>query len=745
MTPRTSTPPAWAITEPHWQPERNDRWESLFTVANGYLGARGFPEEPFDAGPSTPTILVAGLFDPGPDGIPELAPVANVLSAEIDLDGGPLRMAPGRVNSYERVLDMKRGLLRRAFVYRHRGRSTRLEFERFASLANCHLLGQSITITPLDWRGRAAVRFWMGGPGGGPAGRHLSAIHSSHVARDRILLAAQTTGTKTRVAHACRCRSWVRQAAPPQPKHVGEGSRLGLAYEAVLECSQRAVFQRLAATYTSRDPETTSVERCCLEDVRGLDGAAYGVRRRRHVRRWAGRWRRADVAIDGPRDDQQAVRFAVFHLVQACPPRDATVSVAAKGLTGPGYRGHVFWDTELFMLPHFIWTHPGSAHRLLDYRRHTLPGARRKALANGYQGAMFPWESADTGDETCPPYVPGPDGKPVRVLTGELQHHITADIVYACRQYVRATGDDHFRERQLLVLAVETARFWASRVRYNRREGRYEIRDVIGPDEYHVHVDNNAYTNFLAAWNLRLAAEEVARMRAAHPRSRLLRELRIGEGEPERWRGIAAAMFLPVERDGGLWEQHAGFFKLPRRDPGALRRRIAAKTGNEQARIFNRCQVLKQPDVLMLMALFPRRFSRRVRRRNWDCYEPRTDHGSSLSPSVHSIVASDLALKGKAYEYFRRSAFIDLHDTMGNTAAGLHCASLGGTWQAVVRGFLGLQPGEEGPSVRPSLPAAWKAVRTQVMYRKRWYAIEAGAGRASFRPVSDGPAPPPRP
>jgi len=737
MMAKAPKPPAWVLDESTWQPERNAVWESLFTVANGYLGIRGFPEEPFNAGPTRRGIYLAGVFDPDTDGIPELVNVTDFMAADILLANSPVRMSPDRVGEYRRTLDLKRGTLTRSFIYLHQGRRTRLEFERFASLANPHLAGQSITITPLDWSGHLSVRLWVNSRVRNAAARHLQLVHVRHVARDRILLATRTRRTHIRIGHACRCHCWVRQAAPPAPRHIGSGHRLGFRYDTRLECGQRAVFDRLTSTYTTRDPETTSVERCCLEDVHGLDGASYGVHRRRHVRRWATRWKRADIVIDGPQDDQRAVRLAIFHLIQACPPRGPDVSIAAKGLTGEGYRGHVFWDTEIFMLPLFIRTAPAAARRLLQYRCHMLDGARRKALANGYCGAMFPWESADTGDETCPPYVPDPKtGKPVRVLTGELQHHISADIVHGAWRYVQATGDTRFRERGLLALAVETARFWARRATLNRREGRYEIRDVIGPDEYHEHVDNNAFTNFMAAWNLRLAAEEVGRMRTVHPRGRLLRKLNVTDSEIVRWRRIAERMFLPVERQSGLWEQHAGFFKLQRRDPWGLSALASKDTEEARMRKVRRAQVLKQADVIALMVLFPRCFSRQVKRRNWDYYEPMTTHDSSLSAGMHSIAASDLGLPGKAYRYFRTSAFIDLDNTMGNTDTGLHCAAMGGTWQAVVRGFLGLDLSAEQPKPRPRLPGAWKRVSLSLQHAGKWYRIDADSTGARACPLS---------
>jgi trehalose/maltose hydrolase-like predicted phosphorylase len=734
MATRT-TPADWTLEESPFQPERNRAWESLGALANGYIGLRAFPEEPFDAGPSTPGVFVAGVFNPGADAVPELVNATNILAVDIVLDGEPLRLAPDRIDEYRRTLDMKRALLEREIVYRADGGAVRVAFERFASIANHHLVGQSLTLTPLDWRGQATVRLWLDPDVTNRDKAHLECLHAGHMGRTRMLLVTRTTGTHTRIGHACRASAWVRQASPPKPRHVKDGNRVGLEYRVHLECGQRAAFDRLVATYTSRDPETTSVERCCLADLRGADAGAYGVHRRRHVRRWRRRWRRADINIDGPEDDQRAIRFAIFHLLASCPPRDPTVSIPAKGLTGEGYRGHVFWDTEVFMLPMLEWTAPRAARRLLEYRLHTLDGARRKARATGYQGAMFAWESTDTGDETCPTHVRDPrTGETIRVLTGELQHHITADVFHAAWRYTRVTDDNIFRERQLLVLAVETARFWAGRAVYNVDEERYEIRHVIGPDEYHEDVHNNAYTNLLAAWNLRTAADQVDRMRRVHRRSHLLRHFEVAEEEVGHWRRVADGLDCSVDRDG-LIEQFDGFFDLKEADPARLS--VVGYEGSEKERMkaIHASQILKQADVLMLPVLLPGLLPKRVLRRNWDVYEPRTTHDSSLSPSVHSIVASDLGLRGKAYEYFRRSAGIDLHDRMRNSDQGLHLAAMGGTWQAVMRGFLGLTFDGPKPEVFRRLPAAWKRLATHVRHRRQWYAVEVTHEEARVRPV----------
>lgn len=746
MAPAATSSPTWNVEETPWEPARNLVWESRFTAANGYLGIRGYPEEPFDAGPTCPEVYVSGVFNTADEhaditgGIPELAVVTDFLAADVLLEGKPMRMAPDRVREYSRRLDLRRGLLTRSFVYTEDGRSTRLVFERFADMANPHLAGQSVEVTPLDWSGDVAVRLWLDWAGDERRRNHLRFLHARHMGRDRLLAVTQTSESRIRIGHACRASAWIQQTAPIKPRHLKAEGRLGFGYETHLECNQRSVFDRIVSTYTSRDPETTSVERCCLEDVRALTGGTYGVHRRRHVRTWRRGWKRFDLAIDGPKDDQRALRFAIFHLVQACPQRDASVSIAAKGLTGPGYRGHVFWDTEVFMVPFFVATRPRAARRLLHYRVLTLDGAGRKAAAAGYNGAMFAWESTDTGDETCPPYVPDPKtGEPVRVLTGELQHHIVADIPLAAWRYVMATGDTAFRERQLLMLAVETARFWASRVVWNADPGRYEVPDVIGPDEYHERVDNNVFTNFMAAWNLRLAADEVARMRAVHPRSHLLRWLGVGDEELRRWRAVAESLYLPPPGPDGLLEQYDGFFRLDDLSPEqihALSAQISDEPENRRMARIHRAQILKQADVVMLMALFPEAYDREARRRNYDYYEPRTTHDSSLSPSVHAIAAADLDRRDEAYDYFRRSAFIDLEDTMGNADAGLHLAAMGGTWQAAVRGFVGLRLDGETPEVRPRLPRAWHGVTMRFRHRRQRYLLEIDGPHARLTPES---------
>ena len=340
---------------------------------------------------------------------------------------------------------------------------------------------------------------------------------------------------------------------------------------------------------------------------------------------------------------------------------------------------------------------------------------------------MFAWESADTGDETCPRYVPDPKtGEPVRVWTGEIEQHISTMVTYGAWHYWQATADETFRET-LAEIAIETAHFWASRVTFNEKRERYEIPDIIGPDEYHEHVDNNAFTNYMAAWNLRLAGELVELLARDDPAAwKVLRSrLKVASDEPGTWGEIGSRIYIPFDEERQIHVQHEGFLALDDVDPKPLSVRFSKEPEKVRMPKIWKSQILKQADVVMLMMLLPDVFSMEVRKSNWDYYEPRTTHDSSLSASVHAIVAANLGLITRAYQYFRVTALTDLDDPHGNTGQGLHAAALGGTWQAVVRGFLGLQASGEMLTFDPELPDVWESIACKLHYRGNLYEVRA--------------------
>jgi kojibiose phosphorylase len=387
----------------------------------------------------------------------------------------------------------------------------------------------------------------------------------------------------------------------------------------------------------------------------------------------------------------------------------------------------------VYMLPFFSWTNPAGARTLLMYRYDTIEGARRKAKANGHRGAQYAWESADTGEETCPQWLRDPaTGRPIRIWCGDLQDHISADVPYAIDQYVRITGDKAFLWEQGAEIFFETARFWSSRVT-RTRDGSYEIRDSLGPDEFHVHVDDDAFTNYLAQWNLEAAANLCDD--AEFPKDKkneIFDRIDLQPEEPEGWREIARNLVLLEDEQIGLIQQHNGFFERPEvsRDIMSLPRRVPI-TDIIGAGMAIESQVLKQAEVVIMQTMLEGRFSRESREVNFDYYEPRTSHDSSLSVSAHAWAAARLDRIDQACAYLRRALYLDLNDLAGNTADGLHTANMGGVWLTIALGLAGLELKEGAPIATPQLPAGWKGMRLRVAHGGRKYVIDCRPNQAT--------------
>jgi kojibiose phosphorylase len=451
----------------------------------------------------------------------------------------------------------------------------------------------------------------------------------------------------------------------------------------------------------------------------------------RHRRAWRERWLDADVAVEGDPQAQRHLRFALYHLIIAGDPESDRASIGARSLSGPGYRGHVFWDTEIFVLPFFIWTHPRTARALLAYRHRTLPAARAKAARMGYSGALFAWESADTGEETTPEHIRLPDGTRLTILTGIQEHHIAADVAWAVWQYWLVTGDDAFVEEMGAEIIVETARFWASRAEVGD-DGRHHIAEVIGPDEYHEGVDDNAYTNLMARWNLR------AGIRVCDRWPQVAARLGVQPAEAEAWERVAAGLVDQYDPETKLYEQFEGFFGLE----GVRAVDLAPRpfTGEMVVGVdrLRQTQIVKQADVLMLGLLLPDEVDGEVQAANYRYYEPRTSHGSSLSPAIHALVAARVGDLDDALGYFHLAGGVDLDNRMGNAADGVHIATMGGLWQAAVFGFGGVRADGDALRIDPRLPLAWDGLAFPLQWRGTRVHVDVRADRMELD--LDGPA-----
>jgi kojibiose phosphorylase len=735
----------WLITENGFDLARANVYETVLTVGNGYVGTRGTLEEGH-LGEVSGTYL-AGVYDAHDAPVIDLVNAPDWLSLAVFVDGVRLDVRNATVVEHERTLDLRSGLMYRRTVFEDaQGRRTRLETLRCASAAVPQLCALRAEITPenhdseilvesaVDGRRRNMERLpvYPHGTTFAPEIRWEKWSRTKHlerVGRDRaddvLCLEMRTVASGITVAYAAVTSSAAssRAATGSTPS---ASTRYLLEDERVLQQDvhhpaggETVRIDKLVAIATSRDPgdgTTSAGERSrallAVHRGEGFDGIVAASRAV-----WDDRWADCDCVIVGDPESTQAVRFSVYHLLIAASPEDPTVNIGAKSMSGEGYRGHIFWDTEILMLPFFIFTRPQTARSLLAYRHHTLPGARFNAQRGGSAGARYAWESADTGREECP--VATPDGS-FRFWARDEEVHVSADVAYGIMRYVEATGDHDFLLTHGAEILFETSRFWTDRLERSPDGQRYDLLKVMGPDEFHSHVDNNAFTNHLVRWHLTMAADVHDDLRTTHPErlTELSSSLGLAASEVDHWREVAARIAVPPVRDDLLVEQFDGYFG--RKDVA-----ITDWDRNDMPRYpegyhhFNLedTKLLKQPDVVMLMYLLPDAFDTATKRNNFEYYEARTLHKSSLSSSIHTIMGIEVGDTSRAEQYFKRTAFVDLADNQRNTDEGMHIASAGGTWQALVSGFGGFRVAHGRMTFKPWLPEHWEEIR----FGLRWH------------------------
>jgi trehalose/maltose hydrolase-like predicted phosphorylase len=718
VDPTLTIDPSWALVEEGFSLAREHEIESICTVANGYVGTRGSLAE--GSSLSSPATFLAGVFDAGADSpaSPALVVLPDWTQLRIFVEGVPLVLEAGEILEHRRILDLQHGLLFRTWRHRDRvGRVTNLQFVRMVSLHDPHLLLQSITITPENHGGVMAIESVTEGQD-----VRIPKIQWQPMIKDgtAIIVGATSRGATMAMAHQSEVRNEKGQLV--ERAHEIQADTLIERWSWPAHMRKVSRFTRLVVVYSSRDTkDPAGAVRDHLHRAQDAVSDAHIVR---HVQAWEERWRDIGLHVAGDETAQRALRVAAYHLTSAVNPNDEHSSIGARGLTGGVYKGHVFWDTEIYLLPFYTFTNPPAARALLMYRYHTLPAARDKARRLGYHGALYAWESADTGEDVTPDSAVAPDGRIVPILTGTQEQHISADIAYAVWQYWQATADEAFFVTAGVDILIETARFWATRGRLES-EGRYHLRAVIGPDEYHETVDDNAYTNVMAQWNLERAAEAVEWLRTSRPDSwrAIFDRLRVAPDEPASWRRLAGVMATGFDPRTNLFEQFNGFFQLDELDLEAYRARtlpIDIVLGHERTQ---KSKVIKQADVVALSALLWDRFSYAVHEANFRYYEPRTAHGSSLSPAIHALVAARLGDVRLAAQYFQEAADVDLATHMGNAAGGIHMATLGGLWQAAVFGMAGVRLRDNGLIIDPHLPLTWEQWSFRLQWRGRTLTI----------------------
>ena len=678
--------------------------EGLFTTGSGYLHLRGSLEEPLGDDPQNTTYLrmpanvtaeafpvsrqkwgtyVPGVWGQHPLLNRQMVNLPFFAGIGLEADGERLDTTTAAVSAHSRTLDMRRALLRRGLEWRtSSGALLRVEFERFVSGVRTQLCVQRVSVTA-DRPARLVVTSGIDSDVRTGGFDHLvSADFSSDTCGGISCRSKIDSGLL--VQTECWHRGWGSGGSVSRENRAIYGR-----HTETLSPGRAFVFEKLSAVSTSGDLPGKLPASGVLENLPG-----YEVLLAEHRTEWEARWDRCDVEIGGSPSDQLAIRLSLYHLLRCLVPGDDRVAIEPKGFAGDAYFGRFFWDTEMYLLPFFLYTDPARAKALLDFRKRTLGGARENARRSGYPGARFAWESDDAGRENCAAWQ-----------YADHEVHVTADVVYAMAHYDRACPDSGYL-KECAEVVVETARYWMARVDVRPGDAHPSLLGVMGPDEYAPISHNNAYTNFLVAFVLRLAAGEVG--------------CSGGALEEERGQFAAVAESLPILRSAfhsDLVLQCEGFDRLarPKFEEFWTDRDSPYAAQVSQERLY-RSQNLKQADVLMLMMLFPGAFSQAELRAAWDYYVPVTTHDSSLSAGVHAIQACRLGLREPAWEFWQKSSRMDID---GGAAQGIHIAGCGVNWQIAVFGFAGLGTAmEPGPlRLRPQLPAGWSRLAFPLVWK----------------------------
>ncbi len=719
----------WQVVNTSCDAHTLGQWNSVTTISNGYLGLKGNLAEQRDG--YAPVTLINGVYDeldmfgllrPSTEErryldpryfdtagkSPAVANLPNPLAVQTFVGQREISLGRGEVRDFVQTLDLRTGVYRYRFDYRDgAGRTTRVEMERFAALRHAHRVFMRYTLTPLDHE--VSLRMHSG----------IDASVRSNLTGERVLRVTQLWTDPPE-----RGRLFAHLPARAHDVRIGVLNRLvpgGPIAETAGVAEHDAVYTRYRCDRPRRGQPLVLdryVVLTCSEDLRHglvadleaeLDATArqgFDAALVEQQAAWHALWDRCDVQIDGDDPAQLGLRFCLYHLLAAAPHFTDRLSVPVKLLTGEYYQGNTFYDTDLYILPFYTFTRPDLARTCLNYRWHGLRPAREIARNLGCDGAKFAWQAGPQGEECL--------GRWWRFTRSNI--HINADVAYALTQYHRATGDEAFMAERGIDVLVETARFYTSRAVHDSDRGRYDLRDVAGPDEGHCESTNNFYTNVLAMRNLRSAVDVLEELAVTNPSAHAaaVRRLALRADEPGRWREVADRLTLRFDPQTQLYEQFDGYFKLKPLPPDLLAAR------RDWFVTVAPYQALNQPDVLMALVLLRDEFPADVRRANYAYYYAKCLGFSSMSFAVNALAATDAGDLDEAYRQFIITTGMDLDESLTgrrDTHAGLHGTAAGGAWLAAVCGFGGARLTANGLHIDPVLPRPWKTLRYRLMLR----------------------------
>ena len=712
----------WKITEKGFNPERSRVSESIFSLGNEYMGTRGFFDEVY-SGDSLKGNYFNGVWEDKPityfehfKGLSErccfMINAHNWIYTRIFVNGEELDLNKCEVKDFYRELDMKRGIVTRSFIWK----DVKFTFERFISMTERTVAAQKIEMESVGFKGDIKI----------VAGSDFTPIHEeenrnfwNEIFNENGCIVARTQSSGQRVY----CKFNANISAD---KYFAEEKKACAEYNITLGNGEKKVFERLSINIAEKDTSIADDKFIAECDIKAdtLLKTSYDEYKTAHEGFWADMWNKLDIVIEGDEENQQGVRFCIFNLHQTYHGEDGSLNVGAKGLTGEKYSGWTFWDSETYCLPFYMFNNPQAAKNLIMYRYNTLQQALERAVEQDTKGACYPMVTID-GTESCGVWQ-----------HGNLEIHVTAAIAYAVWHYVTNLKDKDFLYNYGARLLVETSRYFASRGGFSPKNGDFGLYGVMGPDEFHMMVNNNTYTNYMVKKMFLYTLEVIEEMKKECPE--LIPE--IEDGELEDWKYKADKMRISYDEETKLFEQHDGYFDLPHIDVNSISHdRVPIYRYWAYDSIF-RVNMLKQPDVVLMLFFFSKDFTLEQKKANYDYYEARCFHESSLSPSIHSIMATEIGKDDQAYEYAKYASRIDLDDYNRNTHQGLHITSAAAAWMNIVYGFGGMRTDDEILSFKPTLPKQWNGYQFKILYRGKILTVAIKDGKAKF--VLDGEAEP---
>lgn len=705
ITNHLYTPDGWTIIKDKYDQSQAITEGTNFMVGNGYLGYRGTFAE--DTKKEYVGCIVSDTWDKADGKWEELCTVPNALHTILKIDQEPFTM--NNHTFFERSLDLKNALTTRTTKKVVANKNITVKEEKFASYDDLHVVAMQYQIVSEE---DTKVSIYTG------IDDDVWSINGDHFSSKEKFIKKDYLGIKLTTNSYKDDIVVLKKTDIPCVSSKQEG--LYQKYECDLIKNQPFIFHTYMIVVTSNDENNP------LRKAKEIYDSIkdYESLKEKHIKKWALLWNKLDVKIDGHLVDQVALRFNIYHTVIATPLHKS-LPIGARGLSCQAYQGAAFWDQEIFNTPMYLYSWPSIAKNILIYRYNTLKGAKEKAKKHGYEGAFYAWISGKTGEELCPDFFFKDviTKRDIRNHFNLWQIHISPDIAYTIHKYYEVTKDEDFLLQYGIEMTFEITRFLASRVDYKPRRDRYELNQVQGPDEYHENIDNNAFTNYQAHFTFEWALEYLQK---SDKEIKIVKQkINLTDDEIRLWQDIKEKLYLPKPNKKGVIEQFDGYFKLESIVPASeVTKRLIDKEEyyGWPNGITVHTQCLKQADTVQLFHLYPHLFDQKIIQENFDYYEPRTLHFSSLSPSIHSIVASHIGYTKQAYKYFKKSLMIDLLNTNeavsgGTFIGGIHTAANGASWQMVVIGFAGLSYEENHIALNPNIPEEWEGVSFNIFVR----------------------------